>query len=264
MASRDSDAVLWEVRERVATITINRPEARNSLTPEAISILRTMFGGVEDDPNVGAVVLRGAGGKAFCTGADLSGSLGADRSFLERHEGRGEFARLLVQMNRCKKPILAAVEGYCLAGGLGICLSCDVVMATEDSQFGLPEIQRGLWPYMVTAVLIRNVGRKKAIELCMTAERIGAQAAERMGMINHCVPGAEFPARVEQMAKKLASFSPVIMGLGKRSFYTVADMPFDVALDYLNSQLTHNTQCEDLAEGITAFLQKREPQWKGR
>ncbi len=259
-----TDEVLYEVREGVGTITLNRPEARNAMTPAMILSLGAAMEQAEADPAVGALVFTGAGGKAFCTGADLGGGLGGNQSFLEKHDTRGQFAQLLLRMNRFRKPILGAVEGYCLAGGVGLCLSCDVVIASEDSQFGLPEIQRGLWPYMVTAVLVRNVGRKKALELCMTGERIPAAEAERIGMINHCVPKADYRARVAEMAKKLASFSSAVMGLGKHSFYAAADMDMDVALEFLNSQLTHNTQLEDLAEGISAFLQKRPPQWKGR
>jgi enoyl-CoA hydratase/carnithine racemase len=259
-----TDELLYEVKERGAAITINRPEARNSLTPTLIAAFGKILDEAEADPAVGCLVITGAGGKAFCTGADLSGSLGGEQSYLERHEARGDFARLLLRMNRCGKPILAGVEGYCLAGGVGLCLACDVAIAADDSQFGLPEIQRGLWPYMVTGVLIRHVGRKKALELCMTGERISAAEAERIGMINHCVPKADYRARLEEMARQLASFSPAVMALGKRSFYAMADMPVDRALDYLNTQLTLNTQLEDLAEGVTAFLQKRRPQWKGR
>jgi enoyl-CoA hydratase/carnithine racemase len=180
------------------------------------------------------------------------------------HHDRSHYAGLLVKMNTCRKPILAAIEGYCLAGGMGLCLSSDVVIASEDAQFGTPEIKRGLWPYMVTAVLIRNVGRKKAAELCMTGERITAAEAERIGMINYCVPKEQFEEKVAQMVQKLSSFSPAVMGLGKSSFYRIADMAMPDALDYLRSQLTINTQCEDLMEGIAAFMEKREPKWKGR
>ena len=180
------------------------------------------------------------------------------------HEDRSHYAGLLAKMNKCKKPILAAVEGYCLAGGMGLCMSSDVVIASEEAQFGTPEIKRGLWPYMVTAVLIRNVGRKKAAELCMTGERITAAEAERIGMINYCVPKDRFEEKVLEMAGKLSAFSPAVMGLGKSSFYRIADMTMDDALDYLRSQLSINTQCEDLMEGIAAFMEKREPKWKGR
>ena len=159
----NSEEVLYEVKDRVAAITINRPESRNSLNANVIYGIGNYLDQANKDQEVGAVVLSGAGGKAFCAGADLAGGFFGQESFLEVHEGRGDFAELLVKMNKCKKPVLAAVEGYCLAGGMGLCLSSDLVIASDDSQFGTPEIKRGLWPYMVTAVLIRNVGRKKAL-----------------------------------------------------------------------------------------------------
>ena len=259
----ESQEVLFAVEDKVATISINRPERRNALNPNVMTGLNDYLDRAGADPDVSAIVLTGAGG-SFCAGADLGGSFGEEQSFLDKHDERGYYAGLLVKMNRCKKPILAAVEGYCLAGGMGLCLSSDVVVASEDAQFGLPEIKRGLWPYMVTAVLIRNVGRKKAAELCMTGERISAAEAERIGIVNHCVPKQEFEEKVAGMAAKLSSFSPAIMGLGKSSFYQIADMSLEDALRYLQSQLTINIQTEDLREGITAFMQKRDPVWKGR
>ena len=256
--------VLYEVKDRIAVITLNRPDQRNSINGGIIAGLNLGLDQADQDPGVSAVILNGAGGH-FCSGADLGGSgFSGKQSFLEVHEGRGHFARVLLQMNRCRKPILGAVEGYCLAGGMGLCLSCDIVIASEDAQFGTPEIKRGLWPYMVTAVLIRNLGRKKAMELCMTGERISAAEAERIGLINYAVPKAEFKDKVDKMAKKLASFSPAVMGLGKQSFYQMADMTVEDALEYLKSQLTINAQTEDIVEGVRSFLEKRDPQWKGR
>lgn len=257
--------VLYSVRDRVATVIINRPEAHNAITPEVMAGIEELLETAARDPEVGALVLRGAGGRAFCAGADLGAGLGmSDASFLDRHEARARYARLLMCLQRTPKPILAAVEGYCMAGGLGLCLACDMAVATEDAQFSLPEIKRGLWPYMVTALLIRHVGPKKALELCMSAERIGASEAERLGIVNRVVGREQFEQVVEETARKLGSFSPAVMALGKRSFYSMADLPLERALEYLASQLTHNTQLEDMAEGIAAFLQKREPKWKGR
>jgi enoyl-CoA hydratase/carnithine racemase len=260
-----TDEVLYDVENRIATITINRPEKKNSINAGVMSGMHRHIDRASDDPEVGAIVLRGADGN-FCSGADLGGGMVGDTppSFLELHEGRAHFARLLLKMNACTKPILAAIEGYCLAGGMGMCLSSDIVIASDDAQFGTPEIKRGLWPYMVTAVLIRNLGRKKALELCMVGDRIPATEAERIGLINHAVPKAEFEERVSQMATKLASYSPAIMGLGKSSFYQIADMTTEDALHYLQAQLTINAQTEDIVEGITAFFEKRDPQWKGR
>ncbi len=257
--------LLYEVKDRVALILINRPAAMNSLTAQVMAAMEESLKKAAEDPQVGAVVIRGVGGKAFCTGADLGSGLGAgESSFLDRHKARARYAELLQAMLRTPKPILGAVEGYCMAGGLGLCLACDLAIATEDAQFALPEIKRGLWPYMVTALLIRHVGPKKALELCMTGERIGALEAERLGILNRVVGRDQFQQVVEETSRKLASFSPAVMALGKGSFYAMADLPLERALEYLASQLTHNTQLEDMVEGVTAFLQKREPLWKGR
>ena len=255
--------LLFEIKDKIATITINRPKRKNAMNPAVMAGLKDSFEQAGSDPDVSAIVLTGAGG-SFCAGADLGDTFGKAKSFLEMHEDRRYFAGLMAGMNKCKKPILAAIEGYCLAGGMGLCLSSDVAIASDDAQFGLPEIKRGLWPYMVTAVLIRNVGRKKAAELCMTGERISAAEAERIGMINYCVPKDQFQEKVAEMAKKLSSYSPAVMGLGKSSFYQIADMALEDGLGYLHSQLTINSQTEDIAEGIAAFMEKREPQWKGK
>jgi len=167
-----------EKKGRITIVTMNRPERRNALNANVMAGLNQYFDQAGAAPDVSAIILTGAGGN-FCSGADLGGSFGGDQSYLDMHYDRGHYADLLVKMNKCKKPILAAIEGYCLAGGMGLCMSSDVVIASEDAQFGVPEIKRGLWPYMVTAVLIRNVGRKKAAELCMTGDRIPADVVGR-------------------------------------------------------------------------------------
>jgi enoyl-CoA hydratase/carnithine racemase len=260
-----TDEVLYTVADRVATITINRPDRKNAINEAVTAGLRGCLERAAADPEVGSIVLRGAGGN-FCAGADLGSGLmsGARPSFLELHQGRGEYARTLVEIMACPKPVLAAIEGYCLAGGIGLCLASDIAVARDDAQFGTPEIKRGLWPYMVTALLIRNVGRKRALELCMLGERISAIEAERIGLINHAVPEGEFQQKVDDTASRLASMSPAIMALGKGSFYRIADMTTEDALAYLQSQLTLNAQTEDIVEGVTAFFEKREPRWKGR
>ncbi len=259
----NQEEVLWQIEDKVGTIIINRPAAQNALNGAVIKTISSLLDSWEEEAGVRAIVLTGAGGKAFCVGADLSASFG-DRPFLEQQRERGLFAKLLAKMNHCSKPILAAVEGYCLAGGLGLCLACDLVIASEEAQFGLPEIKRGLWPYIVTAVLIRHLGPKKALELCLLGERISAAEAAKMGLINYCVPKTEFPQKVREIAHKLASFSPAVMALGKKSFYNIIDMDFTPALEYLQGQLGLHIQLADLREGIAAFLQKREPVWQGR
>lgn len=256
--------VLYEVKDRIATIILNRPERRNAINEGIIKGMNEGLDQADRDPAVSVVILTGSEGN-FCSGADLGGGgFTGQQSFLDLHEDRGHYAQMLLKMNRCRKPILAAIEGYCLAGGMGLCLASDLAIAHEEAQFGTPEIRRGLWPYMVTGFLIRSLGRKKAIELCLTGDRISAAEAERIGLINYAVPKNKFKDRVEEMANKLASLSPAIMGLGKRSFYQMADMGLEDALEFLKSQLTINAQTEDIVEGVTAFMEKREPQWKGR
>lgn len=259
----NQEEVLWEIKNKVGTIIINRPSAQNALNAQVIKSISSLLDSWETEGEIRVIVLTGAGGKAFCAGADLAASFG-DKPLLEQQRERSLFAQLLAKMNLCSKPILAAVDGYCLAGGFGLCLSCDLVVASEESQFGLPEIKRGLWPYIVTAVLIRHLGPKKALELCLLGERISAAEAAKMGLINYCVPKAEFPQKVAEVARKLASFSPAVMALGKKSFHAIMDMDFNHALEYLQGQLGLHVQLADLREGISAFLQKREPLWQGR
>ncbi|MFQ5458074.1 MAG: enoyl-CoA hydratase/isomerase family protein [Myxococcota bacterium] len=260
-----SDVVLYEAKNHIARITINRPEARNAISPEVTTLLRASLARVKEDTDVRAVVLRGAGGRAFSAGADLGGGMfQQDESFLDKHEGRGVFAELFTTMNGLGKPVIAAVEGYCLAGGFGLALACDFIIATDDASFGTPEIKRGLVPMIIMATIVRNLGRKKALELILTGDRIDAAEAHRIGLVNHVVPKDQFDARIDEMAGKLAALSPAIMKLAKDAFYRSQDMTFEDALDYLKSQLTINTMAEDVVEGITAFMEKRDPVWKGR
>ena len=260
-----ADVVLYEVKDHIARITINRPEARNALSPQVTDGLQELFRKAKEDRDVRVVVLSGAGGRAFSAGADLGGGMfQQDQSFLDRHEGRGLFAEIFRTMNGLGKPIIGAVSGYCLAGGFGLALACDIIIATDDSSFGTPEIKRGLMPMIIMATIVRNIGRKKTLELLMTGERIDAREAHRIGVVNHVVPKDQFEAEVNKMAAKLASLSPAILKLGKDAFYQTQDMNFDEALAYLKSQLTLNTLTEDVVEGITAFMEKRDPVWKGR
>ena len=260
----NANEVLYEVRNDVITITINRPDKRNALNSGVLAGLNECFDRAAYETGARVIVLTGAGNKAFCAGGDLEQALLGDKPFLEMHNEKSAVPDLFIKMHSCPKPIIAAVKGRCLAGGVGLCLSCDVVIASEDAVFGQPEINIGVWPYMVTAVLIRNVGRKKALELCLTGEPISATQAEQIGMVNKVVPKVKLEEEVENMARKLSASSPAVLALGKRSFYQVADMDFCDALEFLRSQLTINTQLEDLKEGIAAFRDKRQPKWRGR
>jgi enoyl-CoA hydratase/carnithine racemase len=258
-----SDEVLRAVAGGVATVTINRPERRNALSWAVIAELREVLASLRDDPEVRVVVLTGAGEKAFCAGADLGG-MADDTPFLELHEGRGGLAELFLDLWALGKPTIARVRGFALAGGMGLALACDFVVAADDAQFGTPEIDVGLWPFMITVPLVRSMPPKKVLELMLTGRRVGAEEAERIGFVNRVVPVDGLDAAVDELASALAAKSPAIVKLGRDSFYEVWDRAAADALAYLHPMLTVTTLTEDAQEGIAAFAEKRPPRWKGR
>jgi enoyl-CoA hydratase/carnithine racemase len=256
-------AIRYAVDGHVARVTIDREERRNALSWEVMTEMRAAFAEAKADREVRVVVLTGAGDKAFCAGADLTG-MAEGAGFAELHDDRGEMARLFRDMWELGKPIIARVRGFALAGGFGLALACDIVIAADDAQFGTPEINVGLWPYMITVPLTRSMPPKKALELMMTGRRVRAEEAERIGFVNRVVPVAELDPAVDEMASTLASKSPSIMKLGRDSFYSVWDQGAEESLRLLHPLLTLTTQTEDSAEGIRAFAEKRDPKWTGR
>ena len=248
------------IDRRVATLTLNRPERRNALSWELITQLRTTLVSLRDRRDVGAIVITGAGTDAFCAGADLS-AMGDNTSFLETHEARGELAKVFLACYEVGKPTIAKVRGFCLAGGFGLALACDLVVASSDATFGTPEINVGLWPFMITVPLMRSMPPKKALELMMTGRRIDAAEADRLGLLTKLVEPDELDHAVDELADSLAARSSAVMRLGRDAFYSVWDQDAAHALATLHPLLTVNTQLADAAEGIAAFIEKREPRW---
>jgi enoyl-CoA hydratase len=259
----DYEQLLYDVSDSVATVTLNRPEQRNALSPQLLSELVDAVKRARDDGEVKAVVLTGAGDKVFCAGADLGG-FAADAPLVHKHFGSDPFIELFRLMAELGKPTLCAANGHVLAGGMGLAISCDLVIAKEGATFGTPEINVGAFPFMIMAILYRNVPRKKVNEMMLLGERLSAEDAVAYGLANKVVPADEFRAAVDEWAGKLASKSPVLMRLGRDSIYRQQDMNFDDALEYLRSQLSLAMSTEDLTEGVQAFFEKREPKWKGR
>ena len=255
--------VLYEVEGGVATVTLNDPETRNSLSPPLLEGLLNALRDARDDDAVRCVVLASSHDRVFSSGANL-GAFNADAPLIDRHRGSQRFVEVFRALGELGKPSIVAANGHVLAGSLGIALACDLIIAAEGAAFGTPEINVGLFPFMIMALIYRNVPRKKTNEMLLLGERLTAHEAKEAGIVNKVVPAGEFDAAVGEWATKLASKSPVVMRLGKDAMWRQMDMPLLEALDYLSSQLTIELGTEDAIEGVTAFFEKREPNWKGR
>jgi enoyl-CoA hydratase/carnithine racemase len=257
------EKVLYELDGGVATITLNDPDTRNALSPELLGGLIRAFERAREDPDARCVVLASAHQRTFSSGASLGGFAG-EQSLVEKHFGSEHFVALFKLIGELGKPTICKAAGHVLAGALGIALACDLIVASEDASFGTPEINVGAFPFMIMSLIYRNVPRKKANELLLLGERWSAHDALAAGIVNRVVPAGELDAAVAEWAGKLAAASPVIMRLGKQAMRRQLDMPLDDALDYLRAQLSLALSTEDIVEGVSAFFEKRQPQWKGR
>jgi enoyl-CoA hydratase/carnithine racemase len=256
-------AVRYEVEGGQALLTLDRPQARNALSAQAMAELLEGIGRAEADPAVRVLVLTGSGERMFCSGGDLS-SMSSQDGFLAGHDARRAYGALLQRFGQAKKPCIARVNGHALAGGLGLVLACDLAVMADDAELGTPEIDRGLFPMQVVALLQRHLGRKRALELVMTGDRVSAAQALAWGLVNRAVPRAELDAAVRALGEKIAGKSQAVLALGRRAFFTAEDLPLGQAVEHLASQLSLNVLAEDAAEGVTAFLEKRKPKWNDR
>jgi enoyl-CoA hydratase len=257
------ETLLVTVTDGVATVTLNRPEARNALNRTMIRELGEALAALEADPAARAIVLAGAGERAFCAGADLK-AMFREAPILEAREQYAGLARILDGIPRMRTPVIARVQGYALAGGCGLAVACDLVVAAEEAVFGLPEIRLGLLPLMVLAPILRAAAPKRAIQMVLSGAEVPAREALAMGLVSRVVPRAELEAAVAGLARTLAGLSPATVAIAKEAFYTALEMEHGQALSYLRDLITIVARSEDAQEGIAAFLEKRPPRWSGR
>lgn len=269
MAETDPDAeqvpspyrtITVDVPAPLARITLNRPDKRNPIGPTTCGELVHALARVKGQSEVRVVILTGAG-SVFSAGGDL-----AAMQFPAADGGvpPASLVELFVAMHELGKPIIAMVNGHALAGGLGLMVACDLVVAADSAQFGTTEIAVGLWPMMITAELTRSVGRKVVLEMMLTGRKLSAAEAHGCGLVNRVVPTAELEGETLKLALAIADKSPAAIALGLRAFYRSQDMEFEPQLRYLQGELARVLALEDAAEGIAAFLAKRSPVWKGR
>ncbi|HEY6002689.1 MAG TPA: enoyl-CoA hydratase-related protein [Anaeromyxobacter sp.] len=252
------DEILYEVRGSAAWLTIDREERRNAVGVAALEMLLRHLDRAEADAAVRALCLTGAGREVFCAGADLADA-GADAGSLP-----ASYARVLKRLRAFPKPLVARVNGHCLAGGLGLMLSCDVIYARDGIHVGAPEVTVGLFPMMAAALLLRDGLRKKVLELVYTGGRMTAQEAEAAGLVTRIFPEAELDAAVSGVLERVARSAPRAVELGRRALAEAEGLPFVEAVDLLCARLGDVLRTEDAAEGLRAFLEKRAPRWKGR
>jgi enoyl-CoA hydratase len=253
----------YDVADGVATIALDHPKTRNALSDAMLEELLAAFASARADDGVRCVVLASTHEKVFSSGGDLDGFT-ADVALVQRHASNDRFPRLFELMGRLGKPIVCAAGGHVLAGGLGLALACDLIVASERATFGTPEINIGLFPFMIAALIGRNIGRKKMNELLLLGGRMDAREAHAIGIVNRVVAPGDLDGAVAEWAQALAAKSPLIVKLGKDSLYAQQDMAFGEALEFQRAQLAIALSTQDVREGVAAFMERREPTWSGR
>lgn len=245
----------------VLRLHLDREAKRNALSGEVLTAMLAALRAPQPEDRV--VLITSAGGRVFCAGADLV-QMAPDATGLQVHEGRGLLREVVLAMRGCPLPVVASVQGLCLAGGVGLVLGCDLVVAADTAAFGLPEVDLGLWPFMVGALLGRHVSPKRAMELMLSGRRVPAAEALQMGLLSRVVPSAELAAHTEALVRELAGKPPVAVRLGKAAFTAAMESSLAAGLEAMQAQLSLLNTSQDAAEGVGAFLAKRPPQWKGR
>lgn len=248
----------------VMTITINRPDRRNALNESVAAGIRAALDDAEADPAIRAIVLTGAGDKAFCAGGDLQLDVDGSPFTINAADPRHYVAELFRRMHACRLPLIARVNGHALAGGFGLVCACDLAVAREDALLGPTETRVGLFPMMILPHLLRIVPERALMEMCLTGEPITARDAVPLNLVNYTVAAAELDEKTDWLVGRIISKTPTGIRLGKQSLAYVREMSFDQALEYAQFMLANMCRTRDAGEGMRAFAQKRAPQWTGQ
>lgn len=247
----------------VATITIDREEKRNALDRATLHELVAALSAAASDTSVRVILLRGAGDRAFCAGADLAEMLGHESIDASRDHFDG-VRRVIEAMHAAPQPVVTRVPGFALAGGCGLAVAGDFTIASESAVFGLPEISLALLPLVVSAPIGRALGsRKSLLDLVLTGRRVKADEALAIGLATRVVADAALDAEVGTLCEQLASFSPTALRMGKEAIYTMSEMEYGAAMKYLREMIVLTSLTDDAKEGIAAFFEKRAPRWTG-
>jgi enoyl-CoA hydratase/carnithine racemase len=259
-----AELVRAERRGAAMTITIDRHERRNALNEQVADGIVAALDAAESDASCRAVVLTGAGDRAFCAGGDLQPGADGTPFTIDVADPRHYVVRLLKRMDSCRLPLIARVNGAALAGGLGLVCACDVAVAQDTALFGVTEVKVGLFPMMILPYLLRSIPYKRMMELCLTGEPISAAEACAEGIINYVAAPGELDAKTDWLVSRITDKSPTGIRLGKQALSKIREMTTDNALEYAQFMLANMARTQDVAEGFAAFNARRPPNWTGR
>lgn len=254
-------AVLTELRDQVLWVTINRPEQRNAVNDDVLKGIREALCRAADEAAIRAVVLTGAGDRAFCAGADLKQAQASGGGVFQTESDRHPFIEMFRAAESCNKPLIARVNGHVMAGGLGLLCMCDLAIAVDSAKFGAPEARVGVFPMMILSYMLRLVPRRKLMEMSLTAEPVGAVEALEYGLLNAAVPAAQLDEAVDALLQKIVANSPTAILLGKKAFHAMQDMSLAECFEYSQLMIASMSQTADAHEGRAAFIEKRTPKW---
>lgn len=256
-----STVVDLKKNQQIATVTINRPEARNALNQEAIRLLHKTFEQLGNDETIRVILFTGSGSEAFCAGADLS-ELEKSKSIDEREQFFSALSTLIQTMHHIPQPIIALVKGFALAGGCGLAAASDIVIASDNAIFGLPELQIGLVPMVVMPVIHRAIGRRATSDLILSAERINAARALQIGLVSRVVPLEDLDREGSALAQRICSLAPRALQAAKETIYDVGETDYQECLRTYPKKIAALSLMPEAVEGISAFIGKRSPNWR--